>query len=83
MEVKTILAQMLQSSPKLYEEILDTRGFAYYFNELIKCALVGEDAQPYVISMQERCVALVEAWDDIDSQTDGLVKAIRALPISL
>lgn len=29
---------MIDSDPKLYEQILDTDGFAFHFNELIKLA---------------------------------------------
>ena len=38
-EVRQILKNMMESDLKLYEKILDTVGFAYQFNELIKLAM--------------------------------------------
>lgn len=39
-EIKVIklLDGMMESDMKLYEQILDTAGFAYYFSELVKLA---------------------------------------------
>lgn len=36
--VNEILGHMMDSDMELYEKILDTDGFAYYFNELVKLA---------------------------------------------
>lgn len=33
-----LLDRMLESDKELYEKILDTPGFSYYFNELVKLA---------------------------------------------
>lgn len=32
------LSKMIESDKKLYEKILDTKGFAFWFNELVKLA---------------------------------------------
>jgi len=38
MRVDRILNNMMESDMKLYEQILDTNGFSFYFNELTKLA---------------------------------------------
>jgi hypothetical protein len=51
-QVKTCLDEMLKSNSALYEKILDTTGFAYWFN--ILCIIAShtmwsvEDAQNYL-----------------------------------
>lgn len=40
-KVAKLLDKMIESDPELYERILDTNGFAFYFNEL--CLLAEED----------------------------------------
>ena len=51
-EIKKVLDKLLHSNPELYEKILDTTGFAYWFNVL--CILGGhsmwsvEDVQNYL-----------------------------------
>jgi hypothetical protein len=35
---------MQESNPELYEKILDTPGFAYYFNELCKLAMLKNES---------------------------------------
>lgn len=44
MPVQEILNKMMDADIKLYEKILDTPKFAFYFNELVKLALkqIGE-----------------------------------------
>ena len=36
------LNSMLSADKKLYEQILDTLGFAYHFNELVKMAATSK-----------------------------------------
>ncbi len=33
------LGKMIESDTTLYEQILETEGFAFYFNELVKLAI--------------------------------------------
>lgn len=46
METLEHLKKMLESDPELYERMLDTTGFSFHFNEIVKLAMQGEDVAP-------------------------------------
>jgi len=39
-KAKAVIDSMMNSDMVLYEKILDTPGFAFHFNELVKIALI-------------------------------------------
>jgi len=88
-KAKAVIDSMMNSDMVLYEKILDTPGFAFHFNELVKIALiehgpeVSRECIEYLTKIEKRTQDIIEwleePWDDPNAVIDEMTIRLKRL----
>ena len=64
-KAKAVIDSMMNSDMVLYEKILDTPGFAFHFNELVKIALIehGPEVSREFVEKYANRISIATTWN--------------------